>query len=351
MSASNNRIKAYCTYHHLMSRIAHRVYFMTDEVRNDFRGMIFRAAEFCGIKLVAWCIMANHFHILAYLPEPEEIGEDEILRRYGLLKGKERLSALMYRISSIRSSQGNCENRVRELLDQIKSNMYNIGVFMKITKQWLTQEYNRRYAHMGTLWEGVYKDVPVKGTVTELAKRAGYIHLNPIRAAIADEFAKYPWSSFTALCRGDKYALAGMRLIYGEEATLSEIAESHRGMMAELLEQIKFEKAIDIVRKRNAGFNPPPDPLTDEALLEQAANHLERVMRESVEEKTIAHAVGRPKGGDANVEKQIDNLLKIDPDMSKVAIAKAVGIGRTSVYAYLKRMKKCSENCENKVRP
>ena len=193
--------------------------------------------------------------------------------------------------------------------------------------------------------------MPVKGTATELARRAGYIHLNPIRAAIADEPAKYPWSSFTALCRGDKYALAGMRLIYGEEATLSEIAESHRGMMAELLEQIKFEKALEIVRKRNAGFNPPPDPLTDEALLEQAANHLERVMRESVEEKTIAHAVGRPKGGDANVGKQIENLLKIDPDMSKVAIAKAVGIGRTSVYAYLKRMKKCSENCENKVRP
>ena len=42
-----------------MSRIAHKVFFMTDEVRNDFIEMIRRAADFCGIKLVSWCIMAK----------------------------------------------------------------------------------------------------------------------------------------------------------------------------------------------------------------------------------------------------------------------------------------------------
>lgn len=332
-----------------MSRIAHRVYFMTDEVRNEFLGMIIRTAEFCGIKLVAWCIMANHFHILAYLPTPEELDEKEILRRYGALKGKKKLSSLEIRLAAIRSNEDDCEERVREILQKMTSSMYDIGMFMKIVKQWLTQEYNRRYAHVGTLWESVYKDVPVKGSLTDLAKRASYIHLNPIRAAITDGFSEYPWSSFSALCKGDEVALEGMRLIYGEDATKDEIAESHHNLMAKLLEQIKFEKAIDIVRKRNAGFDPPPDPLTNEALLAQAATHLERVMRESVEEKAIAHAVGRPKGGNADIESQIENLLKINPKMSKLAIANAVGIGRTSVYAYIRRIKQCSENCENKV--
>ena len=349
MSASNNRIRAYCTYHHLMSRIAHRVYFMTDEVRNDFHGMIRRSAEFCGIRLVAWCIMANHFHILAYLPEPEQLNEDEVLRRYGVLKGRERLTALKDRIASIRAVKEDSDERVTEILAKIKSSMYDIGVFMKILKQWLTQEYNRRYSHVGTLWESVYKDVPVNGTLTELAKRAGYIHLNPIRAAITSKFDEYSWSSFTALCRGDEDVLAGMRLIYGEESTRDEIVESHRNLMAELLEQIKFEKAIDIVQRRNAGFDCPTDPLTDEALLLQAAAHLERVMREAVEEKSVARAVGRPKGGDANIETQIENLLKIDPNMSKAAIAERVGISRPSVYAYLRRLQKCKENCGNKV--
>ena len=350
MSASNNRIRAYGTYHHLMSRIAHRVYFMTDEVRNDFLGMIRRSADYCGIKLLAWCIMANHFHILAYLPEPEQLDEDEVLRRYGVLKGRERLSALKSQIDLMRCGKEDCEEKVLEILEKIKSSMYDIGVFMKIVKQWLTQEYNRRYSHVGTLWESVYKDVLVKGSITELAKRAGYIHLNPVRAAITPSFSEYPWSSYSALCQGDGTALAGMRIIYGEEASREEIEEAHADLMAELLEQIKFERAVDIVRKRNAGFDIPNDPLTDEALMVQAAAHLEMVMRESVREKA-SRRVGRPMGIDAEKECQIANLLRGNPTMTKAAIAEAVGISRTSVYAYLKQMGKCSENCGIKVRP
>ena len=345
MSASNSRIRAYGTYHHLMSRIAHRVYFMTDEVRNDFLGIILRTADFCGIKLVAWCIMANHFHILAYLPEPEQLDEDEILRRYGVLKGRERLSALRKRIDLLRCGKEDCEEKVLEVLAKIKSSMYDIGVFMKIVKQWLTQEYNRRYSHVGTLWESVYKDVLVKGSINELAKRAGYIHLNPVRAAITPSFAEYPWSSYSALCRGDGTALAGMRIIYGEESSDKEIEEAHSGLMAELLEQIKFERAVDIVRKRNAGFDIPNDPLTDEALMVQAAAHLEMVMKESVLEKT-ARRVGRPVRVNAEKEQQIANMLRVNPMMSKAAIAKEVGISRTSLYSYLKRIKKCSEIIE-----
>ncbi len=73
MSFSNYRNTSPRTYHHLISRIAHKVYFMTDEVRNDFIEMVRRTADYCGIQLVAWCIMSNHFHILAYLPDSEQL--------------------------------------------------------------------------------------------------------------------------------------------------------------------------------------------------------------------------------------------------------------------------------------
>ena len=94
MANSNNRIKEPETVHHLVSRIAHRVYFLKDEERNEFIDMMRRTAEFCGIKLIGWCIMTNHFHILAYLPQPQALDEDEILRRYGVLKGLSAASSL-----------------------------------------------------------------------------------------------------------------------------------------------------------------------------------------------------------------------------------------------------------------
>ncbi len=331
MSASNNRITDPRTYHHLMSRIAHRVYFMTEDVRNDFIEMIRRAADFCGIQLVAWCIMTNHFHLLVYLPEREQLSEDEILRRYGVLKGKSRLSQLVAELKALRQKTDGGEKDVQEKLESIAKLMYDIGEFMKIVKQWMTQEYNRRNSHVGTLWEAVYKDIGVKDDPTELAKRAGYIHLNPIRAAICTGFAEYPWSSFTAFSRGDPIAISGLRRIYGEDAATNEIAEAHHELMAKLLEQIKLERAQDIVRKRQAGFDVPPDPLTSEALLAQTAAHMQLAMAESVEDKTIRRVRGRPSKS-ADLVNQIAELLKTNPTMSVGAIIAATGRSKSAVY-------------------
>ena len=35
--------------------------------------------------VLAYAIMSNHLHIFVYVPEPEEIGDDEILRRVNVL--------------------------------------------------------------------------------------------------------------------------------------------------------------------------------------------------------------------------------------------------------------------------
>ncbi len=50
MSYSNNRNKDYETAHHLVSRIAHRVYFLKEDERKDFLEMVRRAAVFVGVN-------------------------------------------------------------------------------------------------------------------------------------------------------------------------------------------------------------------------------------------------------------------------------------------------------------
>ena len=92
MANSNRRDRESETAHHLISRIAHRVYFLNEDERKDFLEIVRRAAEFTGVRLLGWCVMTNHFHILAYLPAPECIDEDEALRRYGVLKGQAALA-------------------------------------------------------------------------------------------------------------------------------------------------------------------------------------------------------------------------------------------------------------------
>lgn len=338
MSASNNRITEPNTYHHLMSRIAHQVFFLTEDVRNDLIEMIRRSAEFHGIKLIAWCIMTNHFHLLAYLPEAEILSEDEVIRRYAVLYGGNRRDTLVAKLAALRSSHPNDDAPAQAELKRLNDRMYKIGEFMKVIKQWLTQEYNRRYSHGGTLWDSVYKDVPVRANPADLAKRAGYIHLNPIRAAITAEFDGYPWSSFAALRKGDELALGGLRAIYGEDCSKEEIMAAHKHLMSELLEQCKLERAREIAQKRKAGFHVESDPLTTEAMIAQAAAQIKECMAAGVEASVVANAKrGRPVNGD--VERHIKQLLVASPGLSARALAEAAGCSVPTAYRHLKKLR------------
>ena len=105
MGFSNFRKREPFTVHHIMNRIAHRVFFLRDEERNDFIEMMRRVAEFTGIQLLGWCVMNNHFHILAYLPERKEVDEAEVVRRVGVLKGVKGSEALLAKLTELRRQE------------------------------------------------------------------------------------------------------------------------------------------------------------------------------------------------------------------------------------------------------
>ena len=54
---------------HLISRIANRAFYLTDEERTRFVERLWRVAKFSGIEVLAYCFMSNHFHLLVHLPE------------------------------------------------------------------------------------------------------------------------------------------------------------------------------------------------------------------------------------------------------------------------------------------
>ena len=59
--------------YHLISRIANRAFYLTDEERTRFVERLWRVAKFSGIEVLAYCFMSNHFHLLVHLPEAPEL--------------------------------------------------------------------------------------------------------------------------------------------------------------------------------------------------------------------------------------------------------------------------------------
>ncbi len=316
MSASNRRVKEYNTVHHLTSRIAHRVYFLEEEERNEFMEMMIRSAKFVGIELLGWCIMGNHFHILAYLPEPKELSDEEIKARYQMIGSANELATIK----------------------SLRAQMHDIGSFMKRLKQWFTVVYNHRHKHVGTLWEAKYGDRVIGKLESEKTRDClAYIHLNPIRAAITDDFFGYSWSSLNAVRRGDEIAMNGMRLVYGDEMSDKEMLTSHKMRMHRMLESLKERRAMEIARKRAAGYEVPVDTLTSEAMIAQAAAQVKEVTKALVEIREEEEIGSREKRRNKRIE-TIKILLKQDPQINAEAIAMRMEIPQSSVYRYLRKL-------------
>jgi len=338
MAASNNRSKEFDTVHHLMSRIAHRVYFLNDDERNDFVEMMRRSAEFAGIRLLGWCVMANHFHILAHLPAPGELLESEIIRRIGVLKGDAAAQAFEARLVAFRSEGERGAQQAEKLLDCQRRRMYDLGSFMKILKQWFTEEYNRRNSHVGTLWESAYHDRVVTYKESDISRTLAYINLNPVNAAICTGFGEYAWSSLNAAMRGDALAIQGLQFVYGESMPLADILARHHQIMGDLLKAEKFKRAREIVRKRAVGYDVPADPLTDEAFLAQYAAHYKKVLDAGVSVAENENAYRKCSEKREMIESQIVAILKENAFATASGIAKTIDVPMPTVYKYLKDM-------------
>jgi putative transposase len=66
--------------YHLVSRTSCRHYLFGDEEKEMFVRMMRKQAEFCGVDVLAYCMMSNHFHILARVRHETGIGDVELLQ-------------------------------------------------------------------------------------------------------------------------------------------------------------------------------------------------------------------------------------------------------------------------------
>ena len=71
--------------YHCISRIVGGQFLLDDPAKEQLRRMLWVQAEFCGLELITYAILSNHFHVLARVPEPGEIPDAELLRRAELL--------------------------------------------------------------------------------------------------------------------------------------------------------------------------------------------------------------------------------------------------------------------------
>lgn len=172
-----------------------------------FRKIMRNLEAFMGVRVVTYCLMTNHFHLLVEVPDKEEmepLTEAELLRLLPVLHDSVTAKGVEQELDRARASGS--ERWQAEILARYEKRRGDLSFFLKELKQRVTLYMNKRLNRRGTLWEGRYKSVLVEGNEQALLTIAAYIDLNPVRAGMVESPEDYRWCGYAEALSGGRGA-------------------------------------------------------------------------------------------------------------------------------------------------
>ncbi len=190
-----------------VSRVVDRRFVFGDEERETFRTYMRMYENFSGCRVLSYCVMSTHYHILLEVPPVPEGGfsDEELLRRLASLYSAAVVNAVAEELRAARASGTMAEKEAcaRKIHERYSYRFHNLSEFMKALLSRFTRWFNRMHERKGTLWEERFKSVIVEsGTAARVI--AAYIDLNPVRAGMVERAEDYRWCSYGEAIGGGK---------------------------------------------------------------------------------------------------------------------------------------------------
>jgi REP element-mobilizing transposase RayT len=172
--------------YHLISRCVRRAFLCGDGVghrRDWLREALVTQTKAFGIDLLAYAIMANHFHLVVRV-DPARA------ETWTALQVAERWCALFPRVDrdgtpdpwSLAELNAMATNDA--WVAERRARLMSVSWFMKLLKEGIARRANREDHCTGAFWEGRFTSVALLDEAA-IAACMAYVDLNPIRARIA----------------------------------------------------------------------------------------------------------------------------------------------------------------------
>ncbi len=228
MKVSGGRDAVY----HCMTRTVNGELLFKDREKEVLRKMLWQVADFCGVKVLTYCIMSNHFHVLVRVPDLQKVSDHELVRRYKVLYPK----PTRYQAESAKVMEAHLRAHEEEgevVRKKLLARMRDVSEFMKALKQRFSVWYNRSHKRYGTLWAERFKSVLVEGQGNPLQTMGAYIDLNPVRAGLVEDPKGYRFCGYAEAVAGVKEAQSGLIHIWRDHGAkrIDAALRAHRTLI------------------------------------------------------------------------------------------------------------------------
>ncbi|MBM3879266.1 MAG: transposase [Verrucomicrobia bacterium] len=213
MRTTRIKVKGRPAVYHCVSRIVGAQRLLDDLGKETLVRLLRRLATFCGLEVITYCIMSNHFHVLVRVPAEQNPTDEELVERMKALygKAKPREAGLLSEAEKGLHEHGRVDADIRE---RMLARMGDVSEFMKAFKQRFSKWYNIRHQRFGTLWAERFRSVLVEDQPGVLETVSAYIDLNAVRAGLVEDPKDYRHCGYAAAVAGDGKARSGLLSLY-----------------------------------------------------------------------------------------------------------------------------------------
>ena len=71
--------------YHCISRTVNGEWLFDDPAKEVLRKHLWQVSDFCGVQIVDYTLVSNHFHVIVRIPKKVPVPDAELLRRYRVL--------------------------------------------------------------------------------------------------------------------------------------------------------------------------------------------------------------------------------------------------------------------------
>ena len=200
--------------YHCMSRSVNGERLFDDQAKEILRRQFWQVAEYCGVDILTYAVLSNHFHVLVKVPQKAPVSDAELLRRYEVLYPHPtryetaRLEVIKRELAADGPEAKNWRRRQLAL-------MGDISPFMKLVKLRFSIWYNQAHRRFGTLWAERFKSVLLEPRSWVIATVAAYIDLNSVRAGLAEDPKDYRYCGYAEAVAGSSAAQRNLASVIG----------------------------------------------------------------------------------------------------------------------------------------
>jgi putative transposase len=200
--------------YHAMTRVVNGERVIHDVAKDVLRKQLWQVADYCGVQILTYAILTNHFHVLVRVPQLSAITDAELLRRYRVLYP----TPTRYQQARIEVIEAQLKTNGPDAVAWRKRQlalMHDISSFMRLVKQRYSIWHNKTHGRYGTLWAERFKSVLVEPQGRVVETIAAYIDLNCVRAGMAGDPKDYRFCGYAEAVAGNHRARTGLQSVVG----------------------------------------------------------------------------------------------------------------------------------------